>query len=167
MDVVSESLRNIDSVKLENTDLRMLDFAKLGASIEKSMGLSEGGFLETYSENHKNIRRLILDNNLVVTLLLRFMKDKSVWEGISTELYENLEGMTNYSNQKKFPKSCIGLTNVIERLGKNLLEEGIKIEKDREGGTGKRLIKIINLNYNLSHSSHSSQNQTGQQPLSF
>ena len=167
LDTVSASLRNFESVKLENTDLRMLDFARLGTSIEKYLGLTDGEFIEIYRENYKNIRRLILDNNIVVSLLLKFMNDKPEWTGTATELYDHLDRMTNYSNQKRFPKSAIGLGNALERLGKNLLAEGIDIDKDREGGTGRRLIKITNLNFYSSHSSHSSQNSDGQQSLGF
>ena len=117
LDTLSESLRNLDAVNLAETDLRMLDFARLGTSIENCLELSENGFVEIYRENYKNIRRLILDNNIVVTLLLRFMKDKPEWTGTATELFEYLEGLTNYSNQKRFPKGAVGLSNALERLG--------------------------------------------------
>jgi hypothetical protein len=79
----------------------------------------------------------------------------------------HLEGLANYSAQKRFPKGAIGLGNALERLGQNLLAEGIDIEKDREGGTGKRRIKITNLNFYSSQSSHLSQTETKQQALSF
>jgi hypothetical protein len=167
LDAASESLRKVESVKLADTDLRMLDFAKIGTSVEESLGLSENVFIEIYRENYKNIRRLILDNNIVVTLLLRFMKDKPEWIGTATDLYEHLDGMTNYSNQKRFPKAPNGLSNALERLGKNLLAEGIDIEKSREGGTGSRIIKIINLHYSPSQPSQSSQDILDQQILNF
>jgi hypothetical protein len=167
LDSVSESLKNLDSVNLADTEIRMLDFARFGTSMESCLGLGENDFVRIYSENYKNIRRLILDNNIAVTLLLKFMNDKSEWIGTSTELYDNLERMTNYTNQKRFPKSPIGLSNALERLGKNLLAEGIDIEKDREGGTGRRLIKIENLHFHSSHLSQTSQNSKDQQNFNF
>lgn len=167
LDTVSESLKEVKFVKAEDTDLRMLDFARLGTSIEKCLALSEGKFIQIYRENYKNVKRLILDSNITVTLLMKFMNDKPEWLGTATELYDHLNKLTNYLNQKRFPKSPIGLSNTLERLGKNLLTEGIDIDRRREGGTGRKLILIKNLGFSSSQSSQSSQLDTEQQPLCF
>jgi len=168
LDAVAKSLKNLDSVKLENIDdLRMLDFARLGTSIESCLGLENKSFISSYKTNYSNINRVILDNNPVVIRLMYLMKDRAEWKGSPSALFDALNNPSDYINRKGFPQSVIGLSNALERLSQSLEAEGFEVERSREGGTGKKLVKIINHNFTASQSSQSSQNPKGQQDFDF
>ena len=94
--------------------------------------------------------------------------------GISKYIKDILDRESDPITKKNpfYPRSSIKVANDLRRIAPNLRQLGIDVhfhtdDGKREAGTGNRLITIRNLNFNSSHLSLSSQNQTGQQALSF
>lgn len=169
LNVVSEGLKNFHFVEVENCEARMLDFVKFGTAIEATLGLENGEFVKLCNANYENANNVAIENNPVAILINQLMKDENVWTGSASDLLTEIYVLADEMTRKNpaFPRSPQKLSNILDRLAPNLKLEGISIEKDREGGTGRRLIKISKLCNGSSHCHTTSQNDFGQQDLNF
>ncbi len=172
LDAFCEALRNIDDVVLEDYP-RMADFTKLATAGEKALGLESGEFVDIYNRNRNEANSLALEISLIAPIVVDLVSQKEEWVGIAKDIKDILDNQSDIMTQRSpyYPKSSLKVANDLRRLAPNLRLFGIDVKfagKDkREGGTGNRLITIRNMNFNSSQSSHSSQNQIGQQSFNF
>jgi hypothetical protein len=162
LDAVSEGLKNFYFVEVKDCEARMLDFVKFGSAIETTLGLEKGDFVNLCNKNYENANNVAIENNPVAILINQFMQDTPEWIGsasdLLTKIYVSADEMTR--KNPAFPKSPQKLSIILDRLAPNLRLEGIEIEKGehlREGGTGKRRIKITKVGFGSSQSSQTSQ----------
>lgn len=168
LDAACEGLKNFHFVEVENCEARMLDFVKFGTAIEATLCLENGEFVKLCNANYENANNVAIENNPVAILINRLMQDNDFWSGTSTDLLTELYCLADEITRRNpvFPKGSQKLSNILDRLAPNLALEGIKINKgDREGGTGRRLIKISKFCNGSSHCHTSSQGD--QQDLNF
>lgn len=172
LDAFCEALRNIDNVILEDYP-RMADFTKLATAGEKALGLESGEFVDIYNNNREEANNLVIEISLIAPIVIDLVSRQEEWVGIAKDIKDILDRQSDPITQKSpyYPKSSLKVANDLRRLAPNLRLMGIDVEfagKDkREAGTGNRPIRIKNMNFNSSQSSQSSQNQIGQQDLSF
>jgi DNA-directed RNA polymerase subunit N (RpoN/RPB10) len=168
LDAVCEILRNFENVSLTNCDIRMMDFAKVGVAAENSLNLYDGEFVEICNQNYKDSNKIAFENNPVANVIMELVNKSGDLLGSATELYAKTHDEADELTKRNsaFPKNAQSFSNCLTRLAPNLEIEGIKIEKFRQSGTGKRLISIKNLN-GSSQVSHLSQNDNEEQTLPF
>lgn len=173
IDTFCEALRNIDNVKLEDYP-RMADFTKLATSAEKALGLNSNDFVDIYNKNRNEANNLALEISLIAPIVIDLISRQAEWTGIAQDLKNLLDNKSDIITQKNpfYPRSSLKVANDLRRVSPNLRQIGIDVkfadeEGKRESGTGNRLIRIKNLNFESSQSSQSSQVEKGQQELSF
>lgn len=165
LDTFCEALRNIDDVIFEDYP-RMADFTKLATAAEKALGLEANEFVEIYNKNRNEANKLVIEISYLSSIIFDLVSDKEEWVGIAKDIKDRLDEKSDPITQRSpyYPKSFLKVANDLRRLAPNLRQEGIDVhfdwdEKQREAGTGNRLIRIRNLNFESSQSSQSSQRE--------
>jgi hypothetical protein len=153
LDAVSEGLRNLDGVKLEDYP-RMADFTKFATAAETALGLNSKEFVSIYNENRSNSNSLAIETSLIAPAVITLLNVSPKWIGNAQELKEQIDRISPEVIQRSpyYPRTAQKVANDLRRIAPNLREQGIDVNigKDREGGTGKRLITITRM---YSHSS--------------
>ena len=164
LDAFCEVLRNIDNVNVENYP-RMADFTKLATAGEKALGLESGEFVNIYNKNREEANNLAIEISLIAPIVIDLVARKEEWVGIAQDLKDMLDKKSDIITQKNpfYPRSSLKIANDLRRIAPNLRLLGIDVifdgdEGKREAGTGKRLIRIRNVDFNSSQLSQSSQN---------
>ncbi|MBO4693239.1 MAG: hypothetical protein J5659_02450 [Clostridia bacterium] len=127
-DVLSKAIDIYPTVKLDKKP-RMADFAHWGYAIGKALGDLGDEFLEEYNNNQGKSNTEILSTDTVAILIIAFMKDKSEWSGLISELYNKLSSMASQyginSKGKEFPSLPNVLSRRLKGLKSNLEEMSI------------------------------------------
>jgi hypothetical protein len=157
LDAVCEVLKNFDNISLTGCEVRMIDFAKVGVAVGRSLGLNEGEFVEIANQNYKDSNKIAFENNPVANVIIDLVNQKQMLTGTATELYSQIYLKADELTRRNpaFPRSAHALSTCLERLTPNLEIEGVEIKKYREAGTGRRMISIKR--NEPSHLSHLSQ----------
>lgn len=107
----------------------MADFARWGFAVGEALGNRGNEFLEQYNANQGKRNIEILNSDIVATLVVAFMKGRSEWSGLISELYNQLStispqyGINNKG--KEFPPAANALSRRLNGLKSNLQEAGI------------------------------------------
>jgi len=160
LDAASVALRNLGTVELAKRP-RMSDFARWCVAAEPALGCEPGAFLNAYASNRSTANDLALEASPIAAILITFAEDVERWMGTAGELLEELSKRIGTERPPEgWPKSPKHLGGILKRLAPNLRALGIDVRsgKDatREGGTGRRLIRLEVICKDLSHSSQSS-----------
>ncbi len=113
---------------------RLADFTLWGVAAEIGLGLPEGQFLAHYKGNREGVHDLALDCDPFAEKILEFMRYKTVWTGLPSELFDEVLRITahNLSNSRGFPKSAQSIGKRLSLLAPNLREHGTEyIAPDR------------------------------------
>lgn len=143
-DTLSKAMKIYPTVKLDRLP-RMADFARWGYAIGEALGGLGNEFLEQYRTN-QNIRNVeVIHSNVVATLIVELMKNRSEWKGLISELHKVLEenflqcGIS--SKCKEFPAKPNALSRKIKEIESNLKEVGISFTiKSKTAGSEITLI---------------------------
>jgi hypothetical protein len=84
LDTLSAAMREHLNVELDRKP-RMANFARWGVAVERALGWPEGSFLAAYEKNRAEMVSDMLSNDLMATMLLRFMADRPSWSGTATD----------------------------------------------------------------------------------
>lgn len=127
-DILSKAMSIYPTVKLDSLP-RMADFARWGYAVGEALGNLGDEFLEEYKSNQGKRNIEILNTDIVATLVVAFMKDKSEWSGLISELYTKLSEIApqygiNHKG-KEFPTVPQVLSRRLNNLQSNLKEAGI------------------------------------------
>ena len=122
---------------------RMADFVLWVTKAETTLGWEPGSFVEAYKANHSTANDAVIEDSNVAAAILWFVgAQKLPWTGTSSELLELLE-----KNRDKigpgsgwWPDTPSILYSELDRLGPNLLEAGISIEKAGRSKRGRILV---------------------------
>lgn len=110
----------------------MADFARWGYAIGEALGDLGNEFLEQYTANQGKRNIEVLNTDIVATLTVAFMKDKTEWTGLISELYNQLSAMAPQyginSKGKEFPTVPNVLSRRLNGLKSNLQEAGISFK---------------------------------------
>lgn len=162
LDAVSAALRKVASVRLEKSP-RMADFALWGTAAEEALGMEAGAFMRAYNENRDEANDMALDASPFATSVRLFMAGRVEWVGTAAELLKELnkrmpESITRRNTWPQFPR---GVTNALKRSAPNLRHAGLFLmPMPREGGTGRRLLRLQHGKSAQSQSSQPSQEAT-------
>ena len=144
LDAVSCALRRESSVRLKRSP-RMADFAHWIVAAEPALPWHEGTFLAAYEDNRRESVDVALEADLVASAVRGLVAEQGSFEGTCKALkalLDEREGETG-RRSKAWPKSPRGLSSSLRRVAPGLRQAGITIEYDREAGTGRRLVRII------------------------
>ena len=174
LDIVSAALQHLPTTTLSRKP-RMADFALWSCAAAAACGWSAEDFLDAYQGVRDAVHELTLEASPVGPLVRDFAQQHSPWEGTASELLTVLEtrvqgGATTQSPQagkgvtmhapkagsdvtkhKSWPKNGRALSNTLRRLAPTLRAVGVDVQHIREPGTGKRLITLITLAPQPSH----------------
>ncbi len=161
LDAVSTALRNVKTVQLERRP-RMADFARWCVAAESALDCESGAFMGAYASNRSNAHELALEASPVAAALIPFVEEKESWTGTAAELLEELiRRVPDERLREGWPKSPKHFGGVLKRLAPNLRALGVDVRsgKDagREGGTGRRLIRLELISREASRLSQPSQ----------
>jgi hypothetical protein len=161
LDAVSTALRNVEKVQLERRP-RMADFARWCVAAEPALGCEAGAFMRAYVSNRSNAHELALEASPIAGALISFAEREEQWMGTAAELLAELvRQMPEERSREGWPKSPKHFGGILKRLAPNLRAVGVNVRsgKDagREGGTGRRMIRIEHICSEMSRSSHPSQ----------
>lgn len=127
-DVLSKAMKIYPTIELNKLP-RMADFARWGFVIGQALGGLGNKFLAEYNSNQAIRNVEILNTDIVATLVVGFMNNKSQWSGLVSELHNKLiEIAPQYgiSNKNKgFPTAPQVLSRRLNNLQSNLKEAGI------------------------------------------
>lgn len=140
---LSAALREYPSVKMEELP-RMADFAKWATAAECALNFKKGAFMMAYGKNRQNANDVVLESSPLAVLVLNLAEGDG-WEGTASELLAELTSTGGNERSLGFPKSPKGLSSALRRLAPNLRAAGVGIYFNREGGTGRRSIRIRNI----------------------
>ncbi len=142
LDAVCVALKNIETTKLERLP-RMADFALWVTAAEPALPWEPGGFIKTYDEKRAQSVREALESSPLGAAVLRLMDDRDSWEGTPSELFTELETMTdeNTRKSKAWPGNVNWLSRRLVEVSSFLRKAGIEITDDRSNKT--RHLKIV------------------------
>lgn len=161
LDAVSTALRNVDAVQLVKRP-RMADFARWCVAAEPALDCEPGAFMRAYASNRSNAHELALEASPVAVALIAFVQREESWTGTAAELLEELiKRVGDERLREGWPKSPKHFGGVLKRLAPNLRALGVDVRSGRdvarEGGTGRRLIRLERIGKESSRLSHPSQ----------
>lgn len=147
LDTLSKAMAIFPTVKLDKLP-RMADFARWGYAIGEALGGKGQEFLSEYTANIETQNIEVVNSDVVATLMIAFMKDLPIWQGLVSVLYLHLSDLApNYGINpllKEFPSQPNMLTRRLNAIKSNLEMVGIFFERrDKTNGT---FITVINKN---------------------
>ncbi len=130
-DVLSKAISTYPTIKLEKLS-RLADFTRWGYAIGEALGGKGQIFLEEYNRNIDTQNIEAINNDVVATLIIAFMKNKKEWKGRISELYNSLLNLTTTcgvsAHSKQIPKGANHLSRKLKALKSNLLIIGISFD---------------------------------------
>ncbi len=143
LNAVATGLKNIDKVELVELP-RMADFAKWVTAAEPALPWEPGAFMGAYRDKRTEAVELALEGDAVAVAVQALATDRGIWEGTATELLDGLLEYVPEATQKtrSWPKTARTVANRLRRASTFLRQMGIEVVFDREGNTGRRLIRI-------------------------
>lgn len=129
-DAVSAALRNEVKVSLQSKP-RMADFAIWIAAAEEALPWKTGTFFKEYMLNREMLVDIGLEDDLVGSTILEFMKNRTEWTGTATELLNALNriAFTSVKKHTDWPKLHNALSRKLMRVAGFLRKRGIEIER--------------------------------------
>jgi hypothetical protein len=135
-DLMAEAMRRLPTLNLKER-LRMADFSEWGEAIGRAMGLHPGDFIGIYEKNRQRRERAIVDNQPVVRIIRKFLRDRACsrdnpWEGTWTDLLNALNNIVDDATAEndKWPKTAKGLSTEMDKVLGSLRKSGICFERD-------------------------------------
>ncbi|MCS0674622.1 hypothetical protein [Cytobacillus firmus] len=137
-DVVSGAMKELPNVKLRERP-RMADFALWITASEQALGWESGSFMDVYNRNRNEAIEQGLDSDPVGMAVLLFMKDRSLWEGTTSETLNQLERYLQDEQVKKSKAwtSANKLKQRLRRIASALRSKGIvftELKRSSRGG---------------------------------
>lgn len=130
-DVLSKAMALYPSLKLDNLP-RMADFARWGYVIGQALGGLGDEFIKEYRINCDCQNIEVLNSDIVASLMVSFMKDKSKWEGTMSELLNEIVSLAPSKGISTKTKGFPAYPNVLSRklngIKSNLKSVGISYD---------------------------------------
>ncbi len=121
---------------------RLADFSKWWEAISRALGHDSGLFGALFEKNLNTHDEVVLNSNMVASILREYMEWRHHWEGTATELRNVLYDIAYSRGESRyFPTTPQGLTNQLNRLKDNLANVWIIFDTHHSGN---RTITITN-----------------------
>ncbi|MDD2391984.1 MAG: hypothetical protein PHU94_03515 [Bacilli bacterium] len=113
---ISKALPLHYSINIEELG-RTADWCKWCYSIAETIQRGLGKkFLEDYKQNISNQNNEVVESNILVQAVLSFMENRLKWEGLATELFNELKTYAIIFGLDGFPKNSSWLTRDLKRF---------------------------------------------------
>jgi hypothetical protein len=132
LDIISKAMQIKQSLKIKRLP-RMADFALWGEAISLAIGYPPDSFLEVYTENRNEQNFVAVNENIVGSLILKFIQDLEKRTGFIVdidiqyepqELYKELVDFADNNeiriDGRQFPKEAASLVKKIKTVSPNL-----------------------------------------------
>lgn len=166
-DALSTTMRLRDSVRLTRLP-RMADFTRWGCAIAQALGYEQDAFLGAYYANIAEQHQEAIQENPVAAAMKAFMQGRTEWEGIMSELYEELVKMAETEKidirAKEWPKAANALSRRLNEAETNLKEIGITFRSEK-GTHGKRAVLVERVTENTADTAASPPSAAGRDPF--
>ena len=98
-----------------------------------ALGYTAEIFIKAYQDNQRDFLSQALDSSAIGQALSEMMKFKSLWQGTSSQLLNELARHADDGTVRgqSWPKSARGLSGAIKRLAPALRTEGIVLAQGR------------------------------------
>ncbi|MFR5875731.1 MAG: hypothetical protein ACLUFN_04505 [Eubacterium sp.] len=130
-DILAKAITIYPNVKLNKLE-RMADFTRWGYAIGEALDNKGQIFLDEYKKNIDSQNIEAVNNDVVATLMIEFMRDKKEWTGRMSELLNALLNLTSNcgisANSKQIPKAANHLSRRLKVLKSNLNSMGISFD---------------------------------------
>jgi hypothetical protein len=134
LDILSAVLEELPNTRLDTLP-RMADFAKLGAALDKVLGIAGNpmSFTTRYNDSIAQGTMSVIEQSPVYRPLYKFMKHHAkVWTGTATALLEELRKHATDLERIDLPTLNTKLSNAISEIAPNLrLASIMDVRKDR------------------------------------
>lgn len=134
--ILSKTLALAENLKLKRQP-RMADYATFATAAAIVLGSSEEEFLQAFSRNVQKQNQSAVDSSPVAQTIIRFMEDKTFWEGSTTDLYLFLKVLADQmaltvGGVNGFPKASNWLWKKIQVVRPNLNSFGIEVKHSED-----------------------------------
>jgi hypothetical protein len=126
---------------------RLADWAEACELISRCMGYEDNQFIEAFRRNVKLQNEAAIEDSAIAQMIIRFMEERSRWEGTPTELLVMFEEIApslsiNTKNHKIFPSKPNVLTRRLKYIISNLKEFDIIVRPGDNSTTKNRTLCI-------------------------
>ena len=147
-DILVKTLTIFPSIKLLESP-RMADFAEWWCAIAESIWFSHEEFIKVYDNNIKEQNYEVVQDDIVASTIVAFMKHKQEWQWTPSQLLKEFDHILFTMNKiapPSFPKTAQSLSRAISWISSNLQDDWMNIEKWKSENWN-RFIRIINQKY--------------------
>ena len=144
LDGLVMALKRLPTVQLDQLP-RMADFAKVACAAAPAFGWTEADMIAAMKNNrHKGTESVVEGDPIASAIRQIASESKNGWSGTATELLEEIETLTPdaVTRERGWPKDTARLSNRVTRAAPALRQVGVSVELTRQGGTGKKIWKI-------------------------
>ena len=111
---------------------RMADFAQWGCAIAQALGYTNEDFLMAYQHNIYRQTEMLVNENIVATVMFSFMEDKDDWKDTPTQLLKLLTDKAEFAGidtrrEKFWPKGANILSRRLNELSTPLKQMGLSV----------------------------------------
>ena len=147
-DVLSKAMNIYPNVKLDKLP-RMADFARWGYAIGEALGNLGQVFLDEYRQNYEIQNIEVINNDVIATLIVDFMKDKDNWTGRVSALFNEFLALSPSlginPRVKEFPTKPNVLSRRLNGMKSNLESVGIIFKTEAKSDATYITIKNKNI----------------------
>lgn len=141
MKILSKALIILENLELPNLP-RMGDFARIGYAIAEAMNYGGNHFLEVYRKNQEELLEISVEDDILLSAIVSFIKEANYFHGTMTELQAALIHHSSKTgiDGKSLTKASSSLSKKLFQSQSVLQQFGIYL--DRGKSNGKRYIEI-------------------------
>jgi hypothetical protein len=125
---------------IENPDVRMVSYAKVGFAVEQALDWGEGAFMGSYQESRNEANAVVLESYPVAAVIIEFVEDypeDDKWESTGQELLDALAARAGDSLRMadKWPRRANELGQQLSDLKTDLARVGVRFRRKTVRGT--------------------------------
>jgi len=140
LDATSAAMRELPATQLHDLP-RLADFVCWVVAAEISIGWTPGTFLPVYRENLQRSQQRAIESSAAAILIEKFAQSGNV-DGTASQLLVELRDFAAVTGATGLPRKPNQLSGELRRHAPALATRGVRVEFDREGSNGTRMIHI-------------------------
>ncbi len=131
--VLGQAMAEVKTVKVTGHH-RMADFVRWGLTVTRALGFSDQTFYKALADNTRFQVREALEASPVAQTILKFMDNRSEWEGYAADLLKDLNTIAQQagidSRARLWPKDTRWLWRRIQEVRPNLKAVGLSVDHE-------------------------------------
>jgi hypothetical protein len=125
---------------IQNPDVRMVSYAKVGIAVEQALDWGEGAFMGSYQESRNEANAVVLESYPVAAVIIEFVEDypeDDKWESTGQELLDALAARAGDGLRiaDKWPRRANELGQQLSDLKTDLARVGVRFRRKTIRGT--------------------------------